>query len=78
MAFFWFLTMLCAIASGFALVHAVLLSSGAPQQAAGAAIAIGMAVIPYVFTRCLHEMDRGNWQKHMLKALDRIADKSDV
>lgn len=42
-------------AAGGALLLAVTLfsSQSAPQQAAGAAMALGLAVIPYVFSRCI-------------------------
>ena len=31
-------------------------ATGAPQEAAGAAMALAIAVIPYVFTRCIEGM----------------------
>lgn len=49
----WMLTLLAACAAGLQLGFTFVASTSAPQQAAGAAIAIGLAVIPYVFTRCI-------------------------
>jgi hypothetical protein len=47
----WVITLLCALIAGAVLALTVLAASGAPQQAAGAAIALAVAVIPYVLTR---------------------------
>lgn len=47
----WFLTILCALLAAIVLGLTVLVSSGAPQQAAGAAIAAALAIIPYVLAR---------------------------
>jgi hypothetical protein len=68
MGFFWFLTMLCAMAAALGLAYAF-----AAASAVAAVVAIGIAVIPYIFTRSIQEIDRGNWTKHLLKALDRLA-----
>ena len=46
---------------GFAeLVHTVQLATTAPQQAAGAALAVGWAVIPYCGARCIDLAFRGD------------------
>lgn len=50
--FLWVITALACIPSG-ALLLLALVAQGAPQQAAGAAIAVAVAVIPYVFTRAV-------------------------
>ncbi len=44
-------TLLCACASAITLMDTLARASSAPQQAAGAAMAIAFCVIPYVFTR---------------------------
>lgn len=44
-------TLLGSLAGAVMLLNAMTLSNGAPQQAAGAAMAIGFAVIPYCFAR---------------------------
>lgn len=49
--FLWVVTILIAILAGAVLALTVLTASAAPQQAAGAAIAAAMAIIPYVITR---------------------------
>lgn len=52
---FWMLTVLSATGGGILTVWALLGigMSGAPQQAASAAIGCGLAVVPYVITRAL-------------------------
>jgi hypothetical protein len=54
--FLWFLTSLAAIFAAFTLVLGVGRANGAPQEASSAAIAIAIAVIPYVFTRAWESM----------------------
>lgn len=49
--FLWVVTLLAALVAGAVLALTVLLATGAPQQAAGAAIAVAVAVIPYVLAR---------------------------
>lgn len=56
--FFWVLTLLGAAAGGLALAVTLLYGSGAPQHAAGAAIALGLAVIPYVGARAVAELKK--------------------
>lgn len=56
--FFWMMTAGGAILAGLILIASVLLASNAPQQAAGAAIACAVAVIPYVFARAAEGLVR--------------------
>jgi hypothetical protein len=51
--FFWILTVLGSLMAAGVLVITVLLATGAPQQAAGAAIACAVAIIPYVLARAV-------------------------
>ena len=53
----WKITKWSSVIGGVLLV-ASFGASGAPQQAAGAAIAIGLSVIPYVISRANQEIDR--------------------
>jgi uncharacterized membrane protein len=53
----WVITALAAALGGCALVLAIFAGS-APQQAALAAIAVALAVIPYVFTRAVEGITR--------------------
>jgi hypothetical protein len=55
----WVLALLGSIAGGFTLLS-VFAQSGAPQQAAAAALAVGLAVIPYCFARAIDELARAN------------------
>lgn len=57
---FWVLTMLGAVIGGGFLLSSFA-ASGAPQQAAAAAIGIGFAVLPYCFTRALSELVDDSW-----------------
>jgi hypothetical protein len=58
-SFSWGLTMLGSLIGGVVFFFALLTSNGAPQEAAGAALAIGFAVLPYVFARAFDELNRG-------------------
>jgi hypothetical protein len=49
----WGVTAFAAGISALTFVATVGDANGAPQQAAGSAMALAIAVIPYVFTRCL-------------------------
>lgn len=51
MAFFGFLTVLGSIVGALVLFAGVTAAKGAPQEAAAAAIAIAMGVLPYVVFR---------------------------
>lgn len=63
-------TFLCSIIAATVLVVGQLAAKSAPQEASVAALALAIAVIPYVFTRCLQmSADRAN-----LKALQRMVD----
>lgn len=53
MNFFWLIALLGSLVGGLIMVVTLSSSNGAPQEAAGAAIAVGFAVIPYCFARCL-------------------------
>lgn len=50
---FWLVTLLSSCAAIFMFYFTMKHSNGAPQQAAGAAIAIALVVIPYVITRAI-------------------------
>lgn len=54
--FCWVVTIVCCIIAGIVLLTTSIGSNGAPQQAAGAAIAAALAVIPYVFSRAIAEL----------------------
>lgn len=49
--FLWVCTALGSLLGGLGLLASLLLVNGAPTQAAGAALSIGMAVIPYCLAR---------------------------
>ena len=51
----WLVTMLSTCLGGY-LLFGALFAGAAPAQAAGAAVAVGFAVIPYVFTRSIEGM----------------------
>lgn len=65
----WKITKYSAIIGGFILMVSFGAGS-APQQAAAAAIAVGLAVIPYVVSRANQEIDRQDI-KEQLKAETR-------
>lgn len=49
-------------------------AKGAPQEAAGAAIALAICVIPYVFTRACQAFAEMGRQRDILAALNAIRD----
>lgn len=50
---FYIIAALSSALGGLVLLFTIASSSGAPQQAAGAAIAMALAVLPYVFARSI-------------------------
>jgi len=57
-AFLWVITILGSLLGGGVLVFGVIGAQGAPQEAAAAAIGIGLAVIPYCLARAVAEMGK--------------------
>lgn len=55
-AFCWVITIISCIIAGMVLLATFTSSNGAPQEAAGAAMAAAIAVIPYVFSRAVTEL----------------------
>lgn len=53
MAFFWVLALICTGFSALIVAFTLLASQGAPQEAAGFAMACAVSIIPYVFCRSL-------------------------
>ena len=68
--FVWFLALLGAFAGELTLLT-VVFQTGAPQQAAVAAIAVAHAVIPYCFARAIEKM-RGRDREQGESALEAI------
>ena len=60
---FWTLSALSAVLGAIVMLVGVAGANGAPQEAAAAAIGIGLAVIPYCFNRALDEFDRPQTRK---------------
>jgi hypothetical protein len=56
--FFWAITLLASLVAAAGLAASALLLNSAPQQAAGAAISLGIALIPYIFTRAVEGLSR--------------------
>ena len=54
--FFWIMTIFGCLLGGLITVGGALLSTGAPQQGAAAAIGVACAVIPYCFARAISEI----------------------
>lgn len=53
LTFFYSVTAISSVVGALLLAFTVAGSQSAPQQAAGAAMAIGFAIVPYVFSRCI-------------------------
>lgn len=60
MRVFGFLTVLAAIAAAIVLILGMKGAQSAPQEAAIAALAVAIAVIPYVLFRALHSMSQAD------------------
>ena len=71
MVFVWLVSLLGA---GFGLVVLADLqhATSAPQQAAVAAVAVAVAIIPYVTARAIEGMLTSSWRKKMLAAQNRL------
>lgn len=52
----WILTIVGALIGGSFFLLTLLTADSAPQEASGAALAIGCAVIPYVLARAVSEL----------------------
>ena len=52
-SFCWAMVIISTIIATFVLLFAIVGANGAPQEAAGAAIAAAIVIIPYVFTRAI-------------------------
>ena len=80
MNFFLFATFTGSLLGALALLAAILLTDSAPAQAATAAIAIGLAVIPYCMMRVLHIAKRmeQDQERHTatMKLLTQIQDNT--
>ena len=72
--FFYAITALGSVAGALLLIFTLVGSQSAPQQAAGAALAIGLAVIPYVFSRCVQILVSESRRRN---EVDRLIDKLD-
>lgn len=73
MPFLWVIACLGAVAGGLTLVGTFLGAASAPQQAAGAAFAAALAVVPYVFARGVEGFLTNEWRQQMVKALGLLA-----
>lgn len=56
LAVFWILTILGVFAGAVTFIDAMFTANGTPQQAAGAAMAVAMAVLPYCLARAMSEL----------------------
>ena len=70
----WVITGLAACIAGAVLFLPFAGASGAPQEAAGAALALAICVIPYVFTRACQAFTEMERQRDILAALSAIRD----
>lgn len=68
LTFFRVCCLLSCCLAGVMLFWGLLFAASAPQEAGTAAIAIGLAVIPYVFTRMIEALDAADDAKDGRKA----------
>lgn len=74
MRFIWLAVLLCAIGSGVLGMAGIAMASGAPQEAAAAAMAAAGAVIPYCFARACQALSSGNTKT----SLEKIASQLEI
>jgi hypothetical protein len=55
---YWKIAMISSCIGSVVFVLLNVAANGAPQQAAGSAMAIGLAVIPYVLARAVQELNK--------------------
>jgi ribosomal protein L40E len=70
MAFLWICTVLMACVAALFGFDAQVNAKSAPQQAAGAAIALCLAIIPYIFSRAIEGVVTASWRQ---KVIDHLA-----
>jgi sugar phosphate permease len=56
--FFWVLTIIGSVIGGLMIFATLASAKGAPQEAAGAAIGLSFAIIPYCIARAVSEIRR--------------------
>lgn len=71
--FCWTVTVIAAGFAAIQLFDTMLSAESAPQQAAGAAFALGIAIIPYVFSRSVQSVANGARLGEMLKLLRELS-----
>jgi hypothetical protein len=78
LGFFWMITILATGVAFFVLFVTFARSSGAPQEAAGAALAVAIVVIPYVFSRACQAMYDADRQAKILDVLRQLGPRADL
>lgn len=68
----WIVTLISSSFGALALLVSLASAKGAPQEAAGAAIACAMAIIPYVFTRAIEAMSARSRQQDVQEVIRAI------
>lgn len=76
MHFLWLGTAIFALLSVLIVFATLAGAKGAPQEAAGAAIALCCAVIPYVFTRAVEGWQTSTWRRELLEEIRRLGSSS--
>lgn len=74
MRFLWLMTVIGALLGTVVLVFGVAYAPGAPGEAAAAAIAVALAVIPYCLARACQEI--GSINQGDVRSDDKIKDRS--
>lgn len=67
----WLLTLFAACIAAVIFLAMMTEAKSAPQQAAAAAMALAVAIIPYVFTRCVEGLCRPDVVKVELSSQER-------
>jgi hypothetical protein len=71
------ITLVCCIIAGFELVFTITSANGAPQEAAGAAIAAALVIIPYVFTRCVDALSAQKMEEQNQKIIELLKQQNE-
>lgn len=72
--FAYVLVIVGSIIGGFTLLNAIALADSAPQQAAGAAMALAWGVLPYCFARAIEKLG----QSTFAETLDRYFERRQI
>lgn len=73
MRFVWAITLLCGLLGGLIIFVTMIFAKGAPQEAAGYAMACAVTVVPYIFTRAAQALSGLSLDENTSRIVEAIA-----